>query len=129
MQSREFKVVIGVLVAGFVVGAVLYSLVPSSKPRFSKEPLLTARPACESRGGYFVATIGACRLPAPDRGKVCRNSSECDGFCEAQLSPDELTGIMKGGKPEKTGICGQWKNPVGCFYTVEGGRVSKTCAD
>lgn len=94
------------------------------------EELPRLRAACQSEGGFFVEELEICQLPAGDAGKICENSSECEGFCEADLSADEIIKIAGGNRVEKSGTCGQWKNFfTGCFYVVENGKAEKVCAD
>ena len=94
------------------------------------EILLRLRASCQSKGGFFVEALEICQLPASDAGKACKDSSECEGFCEADLSADEISKIADGEQVEKTGACGQWKNFFsGCFYVMENGKVERFCAD
>jgi len=88
------------------------------------------RAACQAEGGYFVETLEICRLPTSDAGKACKDSSECEGFCETNLSAGEISKVANEEQVEKTGACGQWKNFFsGCFYTVEDGATERLCAD
>lgn len=85
---------------------------------------------CEKAGGNYIEELTTCQLPTSDAGKACKNKSQCDGFCEANLSPDEIIKIANGERVEKTGTCGRWKNFFsGCFYVVEGGIAERLCAD
>ena len=59
------------------------------------------RASCQVEGGFFVEELEQCQLPASDAGKTCKDSSECEGFCEADLSPDEISKITNGN---------EWKN-------------------
>ena len=88
------------------------------------------RESCQAEGGYFVEELEICQLPTSDAGKACEDSSKCEGFCEADLSAEEISKIASGSQVEKSGVCGQWKNFFsGCFYTVENGAVERVCAD
>ena len=87
------------------------------------------RASCQAEGGFFVEDLEQCQLPASDAGKTCEDSSECEGFCEADLSAEEIIKIAKGERVEKTGACGQWKNFfAGCSYVIEDGVVERFCA-
>lgn len=97
---------------------------------FDEAAFLRLKEACQSEGGFFVEALEVCQLPAADAEKSCTDSSECESFCEADLSADEITKIANKEQLEKTGSCGKWKNFFsGCFYTVENGVVDKVCAD
>ena len=85
---------------------------------------------CEKAGGNYIEELTVCQLPAADAGKACGNKSQCEGFCEAKLSPEEISKIANGEQVEKTGTCGQWKDGFsGCSYVVENGKVERFCAD
>lgn len=85
---------------------------------------------CEKAGGNYIEELTACQLPTSDAGKACESKSECEGFCEADLSAEEISRVANGGQVEKVGACGQWKNFFsGCFYAVEDDRAERVCAD
>ncbi len=89
-----------------------------------------AEVACEEKGGSFIEELEVCKFPASDAGKICNNSSECEGICDANLSSEEILQIDKGGQIKKTGTCGQWNNFFErCSFTVENGKVGKVCVD
>lgn len=123
--------VAGILLLG--VAVVLFILIIgfwTCCPEPLDGKLLRLRVSCQSEGGFFSEELEFCQLPASDAGKACKDSSECEGFCEADLSPDEIIKIASGEKVEKTGTCGRLKNfASGCFYAVEDGTVDKMCAD
>lgn len=88
------------------------------------------RASCESEGGFFIEALEQCQLPTTDARKTCKNSSECEGFCETDLSAEEISKVANGELVEKTGACGGWKNfHSGCFYIVEDAAVERFCAD
>jgi len=88
------------------------------------------RESCQAEGGYFIEALEICQLPTSDAGKVCKDSSECEGFCETDPSTSEISKVENGEQVEKTGVCGQWKNFYsGCSYVVEDGVVGRFCAD
>ena len=69
-----------------------------------------------------------CVLPASDAGKTCNDSSECQGGCIAELTPEEHDLLTKEyGKHvlEKTGQCSQWQQMFGCFPFVSNGKVKE----
>ncbi len=91
---------------------------------------LLIKESCELEGGFFVEALDQCKLPATDAGKACSDSSECEGFCEVNLAPGDLSKIANGERVEKTGACGQSKNFfTGCSYVVEDGMLERFCAD
>lgn len=123
--------VAGILLLGVTV--VLFILIIgfwTCCPEPLNEKLLRLRASCQSEGGFFVEALEVCQLPTADAEKSCTDSSECEGFCEADLSVDEITKVTNKEQLKKTGACGKWKNFFsGCFYTVENGTVDKVCTD
>lgn len=126
----------GILLLGLAI--VLYGLYiyvfwtccPKPVDLVDEEAFSRLKASCQAEGGFFVEELEICQLPAGDAGKICKDSSECEGFCEADLSAEEISKIAGGNQLEKTGTCGKWKNFfVGCFYTVENGAVDRMCAD
>jgi hypothetical protein len=92
------------------------------------------RASCEALGGTW-GRIGLnsreqCNLPAADAGAECLSSSECEGLCLAELSPDELDAAMSGDKIVHTaGVCSAWRIVVGCVPMVEDGLLRPICID
>ena len=88
------------------------------------------RASCQVEGGFLLKSWNNANCRHRTRGKTCKDSSECEGFCEADLSPDEISKITNGERVEKTGACGRWKNFfAGCFYIIEDSAVERFCAD
>jgi hypothetical protein len=92
------------------------------------------RESCEALGGRW-GQIGLnprdqCNIPAADAGAECLSSSECEGLCLAELSPDELDAAMRGDKIVHTaGVCSAWRVVVGCVPMVEDGLLRPICID
>ncbi|MGB4107590.1 MAG: hypothetical protein WBK55_07320 [Alphaproteobacteria bacterium] len=96
---------------------------------------------CESAGSVWSFAANGepeCKIPAPDSGKQCTISEECEGICLAQFSKEaieknfELILIDKEGieaekLEQKTGKCSQWINMTGCQYVFEGSLVKHIC--
>lgn len=72
-----------------------------------------------------------CILPAYDVEKECRNNSECQAACVAELTPQEEKLLSEGpGKYsfEKVGHCSEFV--FGCYARVNNGKVDGIlCAD
>lgn len=89
-----------------------------------------ARVICEAEGGFFIEALEACELPASDAGKICSDSSDCEGLCKAKPSPEEISAIAAGNRIKTSGACSATKNFFsGCFYVVEEDVVERLCAD
>ena len=118
--------IVGAVIGGFFLYVGLFYTCGDCGPR---DNISVMKTQCESDGGFFVEALEQCQLPASDGGKVCTDSSECEGFCETYLTQGEISKVAKGDTIEKAGACGQWKNfASGCFYTIEMGKVDKICA-
>ncbi len=78
--------------------------------------------ACGARGGNWT-TLGlpypgkpkVCDLKATDSGKVCSDSSECQGSC---VAPDSVASGLK-----TTGTCSAYVSNFGNVKLVEHGKV------
>ena len=64
-------------------------------------------------------------------GNLCRDNDECEGWCQVDLSRDELSQGMrrelKTGK--KTGQCSVWVVELGCFGMMKKGNAQVICID
>ncbi len=121
---------LGAALLFFRYGLYIYSLWTCCQEPESGWKTMNLPEMCEKAGGNYIEELTVCQLPASDAGKICENKSQCEGFCEAKLSPEEISKIIKGEQVEKTGTCGQWKDGFGgCFYVVENGKVERLCAD
>jgi hypothetical protein len=87
---------------------------------------------CEARGGKWGPLGGllnriGCNIPYSDGGRICSDSSDCQGRCifESQLE-NLLTGKpvkeFRPGEPV-TGVCARWRIMFGCFTYVHKGKT------
>ncbi len=86
--------------------------------------------SCEAQGGKWgrigPSPVESCNLRTSDGGQVCSDSSECEGLCIAELSPQDYERVrMSGGKVviETKGKCAPWRITVGCNPVVTSGKV------
>lgn len=83
---------------------------------------------CEAKGGRW-GPIGifpeeVCVLPTSDAGKICSDSKECEGICEASLSKDDYDRLVNYHIPVLTkGACSAQRTSIGCHAIVENGIV------
>jgi len=77
--------------------------------------------SCEKDGGHWsigVGDIGRCIYDTNDGGKVCTDSSQCQGMCLADS------------ENAKEGKCTEHNLTLGCLNKVENGKVQGTiCLD
>jgi len=82
---------------------------------------------CVAKGGHWGSIVlpgtpPRCDLKATDGGKICNDSSQCQGEC---MAPE--------GEPEGTplnGTCSEYILNFGCARRVEHGKVGpEICAD
>ena len=81
---------------------------------------------CEANGGEVMPVclsgVPACVTPYADAGQACSDSSECEGMCLYEGSPDL--------DAEVTGSCQRDDNPCGCFGEVVDGKAQVAlCVD
>ncbi len=99
------------------------------------DPALAVIEACLKAGGTWeeishdTQQMG-CVLSTKDAGKICRDSSECQGGCMAILTDEQLKRVEAGETLIMDGQC----SPItpmgmGCGPVVEGGKVSILCRD
>lgn len=75
---------------------------------------------CDASGGRWIGPVGmgelACSRPASDKGKACKDSSECEGDC---VVDDEVTPGTRA-----TGRCSDSTSNLGrCLNFVEKGEA------
>ncbi len=91
--------------------------------------------ACESVGGKWgrigIALQDGCNLPTSDAGRVCANSTECQGLCIADLSQNDYDRVRYNRVAIPTqGQCAPWRITVGCVPLVRQGLVTQIlCLD
>ena len=87
---------------------------------------------CATSGGSIVnaGLVGApaCRITTADAGKLCNDSSECEGRC--------LVDDWEGDKPPRIGAdskgkCEASNLTFGCFAEIRGGKIGTAflCVD
>jgi len=89
--------------------------------------------ACEVKGGIWKK-IGPrpneeCNLPASDSGKICTDSEQCQGYCLAKLSPEQLRSGMKGKRIKTDGFCSPTLKTIGCQGFIKNGFANIICLD
>uniref|UniRef100_A0A7C4M3A1 Uncharacterized protein n=1 Tax=candidate division CPR3 bacterium TaxID=2268181 RepID=A0A7C4M3A1_UNCC3 len=101
-----------------------------------KKPALPKnKEECLSEGGIWkkqgAAPFETCNQKTIDRGNLCRDNSECEGFCQIQLTKEELRQTMSGKKTinKKYGQCSVWVVELGCFGVMEKGKAKVICVD
>lgn len=70
-----------------------------------------------------------CNIKASDRGNICTDNGECEGWCQANLTRDELRQGMSGKTFVGKGQCSVWRVELGCFGMLKQGRISTICID
>jgi hypothetical protein len=112
--------ILGVVLSGISSGGYAYKSNAIATPK--------DQASCQALGGRWGA-IGifpakVCNLPTKDAGKVCSDSSECDGDCIAELSKAQLEQAMRFRATFHTnGKCTAWKMVLGCKPVVRNGTV------
>ncbi|MCL4374869.1 hypothetical protein M1523_03325 [Patescibacteria group bacterium] len=73
----------------------------------------------------------SCNRKANDRGNLCRDNGECEGFCQVELSQSELSRARRGQLPLSTkfGRCSVWVVELGCFAFMKQGKIQTLCVD
>ena len=103
-------------------------LTETTQPSIPKD-----RVSCEAAGGRWgrigISPREACNLPASDGGADCSDGSECEGACLAELTPQQMESLRKGGSVEAAGKCTPWRITVGCQARVEDGKARMLCVD
>jgi len=116
---------------------VFLILFVKSYPQLSEQTVDTLKPvskdtprdkeSCEAKGGLWgpigLSPEERCNLPTSDAGKECSDSDECEGYCVAELLPEEWS------KSGVKGQCTAWRIVVGCITLVEDGKAKGICID
>ncbi|OGK63054.1 hypothetical protein A2334_00240 [Candidatus Roizmanbacteria bacterium RIFOXYB2_FULL_38_10] len=104
-------------------------------PCSGTKPLGKTKEDCLAQGGVWEKQgpepYETCDRKTIDRGNPCRDNNECEGWCQVDLTRDELNqgmrGELKTGK--KIGQCSIWVVELGCFGMMEKGKVKVICID
>ena len=90
---------------------------------------------CESSGGYW-GMLGLfpqeqCNFKANDVGLACRDNSDCEGACIAELTSEQKESVVKKGKAvDVNGQCSEYIIVIGCYpFVVEGKVDNIACID
>jgi hypothetical protein len=109
-----------------LLGTLLFSAAAcASKPQPVKKPdVPKSEQECVARGGqwilYPMGQFYFCSISAADAGKLCTDSSECEGDCEAVSAAS--------GKPVHGECSLKLINPGGCPKFFEHSKVvSEPC--
>ncbi|PIS08979.1 hypothetical protein COT75_03895 [Candidatus Beckwithbacteria bacterium CG10_big_fil_rev_8_21_14_0_10_34_10] len=88
---------------------------------------------CELQGGTWGKIgphpVKECNLPASDSGKFCTDSNQCQGYCLAQLTQEQLKSGMKGKIIKTNGTCSPTLKVIGCRGFIRNGFASIICLD
>ena len=121
--SRFWKV-IGAIIIIIIISVGFYfllSLFRVDPIRIINTWTVHNKEGCEKNGGHWsigVGDIGRCIYDTNDGGKVCTDSSQCEGMCLADS------------ENAKEGRCTEHNLTLGCLNKVENGKVQGTiCVD
>ena len=103
-------------------------------PCGKKYPIPKTKEECLRKGGVWKKMgpdpFETCNIKATDRGTVCTDNSECEGWCQANITRDQLRTVMMGKLNIKgRGTCSVWRVELGCFGMMKQGKVSTICID
>ena len=89
----------------------------------------TDQASCESVGGIWgvfdLTDTERCILPTSDAGKICTDSSQCEGPCIANITQEQYSALIETQVPiSATGYCSSWMTSAGCNAYVEDGMVN-----
>jgi len=103
-------------------------------PCGKKYPIPKTKEECLQKGGVWKK-LGpdpweTCNIKATDRGAVCTDNSECEGWCQANITRDQVREGMMGKLNIKgRGTCSVWRVELGCFGMLKEGKISVICID
>ncbi|OGG00028.1 hypothetical protein A2Y99_02205 [Candidatus Gottesmanbacteria bacterium RBG_13_37_7] len=99
------------------------------------KPLGKIKEDCLAQGGVWEKQgpepYETCNRKTIDRGNLCRDNGECEGWCQVDLTREELSQGMRGElkTSKKTGQCSVWVVELGCFGMMEKGIAKVICID
>lgn len=72
-----------------------------------------------------------CNLKASDRGNICHDNDECQGWCQVDLNREEISQGMRGKMytNKRRGQCSVWVVELGCFGMMKKGKTEVICID
>jgi len=100
-----------------------------------KPALPKTKEECLAQGGIWkkqgITPFETCNKKTNDRGNLCRDNNECEGWCQVDLSKEELEKVNKNELKinKKYGQCSVWVVELGCFGMMEKGKVRAICID
>ncbi len=98
-----------------------------------KKAIPKTKEECLKNGGVWKKLgpdpFETCNIKALDRGAICTDNSECEGWCQADITRDQLREGMKGKTRKGKGRCSVWRIELGCFGMLKKGVVSVICID
>ena len=94
----------------------------------SRDNIPQNKETCEAQKGewgrFGLVIKEQCNLPTSDAGKTCRNQSECEGACIADLSQEDQDRITESKEViETSGKCTPWLFTYGCNAYIKDGKV------
>ncbi len=103
-------------------------------PCGKKYPLPKNKDECLKANGVWKRMgpdpVETCNIKAADRGSVCTDNDECEGWCQANLTRDQVREGMTGKLNVKgKGTCSVWRVELGCFGILKKGSMSVICID
>lgn len=99
------------------------------------KPLGKTKKDCLAQGGVWEKQgpepYETCDRKTIDRGNLCRDNRECEGWCQVELTREELRQGMSGELKvtRKYGQCSVWVVELGCFGMMENGKPKVICID
>lgn len=103
-------------------------------PCGKKTPLPKTKDECLQIGGVWKKQgpepFETCNIKAADRGSICTDNSQCEGWCQANITRDQVRQGMMGKLNTKgRGSCSVWRVELGCFGMIKEGKVNVICID
>jgi len=103
-------------------------------PCGKKIPLPTTKDECLQTGGVWKKQgpepFETCNIKAADRGTICTDNNECEGWCQADITKDQLRQGMTGKLNLRgRGQCSVRRVELGCFGMLEKGTIKVICID
>jgi len=102
-------------------------------PCGKKYPLPKTKDECIQKGGIWKKLgpdpVETCNIKAADRGSICTDNSECEGWCQANMTREQLREGMRGKTRKGKGMCSVWRVELGCFGNLKEGKISVICID
>jgi len=98
-------------------------------------PLPKNKQDCINQGGIWEKQgpepFETCDRKTVDRGNLCRDNDECEGWCQVDLTRSELSQGMLGELKtnKKNGQCSVWVVELGCFGMMKKGKANVICID